>query len=227
MTRIVPPREDVTSFRDRKFKEALTKAAETVNSKAPNDASYLTLQSSLDLPNARTLTDSADITISDSGSVAQLALTPTGVVAGDYSAPDITVDENGRIVAAATGSGGLPDIVSAGSYTNANITIDTKGRVTAAANGSGGSSTWTETEIDFGSTPTWSKTFAISDGSVSGASKIVPVPSGNVATDRVGNDLEWDNLLLGAIAGSGSFTLTALAIPGPIVGKRKVYYQVA
>ena len=89
-----------------------------------------------------------------------------------------------------------------------------------------GGGTWTETEIDFGTTPQYSKTFTITDASVSGTSKIIVAPSGNVATSRTGNDLEWDNLLLGALAGTGSFTLTALALPGPVVGKRKVYYQV-
>lgn len=85
----------------------------------------------------------------------------------------------------------------------------------------------TEVEIDFGTTPVFSKTFTITDAAVSGASMIVVNPSGNVATDRVGNDLEWDNLLLGGLAGTGDFLLTALALPGPIVGKRKVYYQVS
>lgn len=85
---------------------------------------------------------------------------------------------------------------------------------------------WTETEVDFGTEPAWSATFTVTDALVSGASKIVCTPSGNPATGRVGNDLEWDNLLLGGIPGAGSFTLTALAMPGPIVGPRKVFYQV-
>lgn len=86
---------------------------------------------------------------------------------------------------------------------------------------------WTETEIDFGSVPVKDKTFTITDANVTSSSKIIVNPSGNVATGRVGNDLEWDNLILGALGGTGSFVLTALATPGPIVGKRKVFYQVA
>lgn len=88
------------------------------------------------------------------------------------------------------------------------------------------SALWTEAEIDFGTTPAWDETFTITDSLVSSGSKIVVVPSGKVATGRVGNDLEWDNLLLGALPGTGSFTLTALAFPGPVVGKRKIIYQV-
>jgi len=99
---------------------------------------------------------------------------------------------------------------------------------TLTINASGGSSTWTEVEVDFGSTPVWDKTFTITDAAVtSPAKKIIASPSGNVATGRVGNDLEWDNLLLGGLAGTGSFILTVLAIPGPIVGRRKIHYQVA
>lgn len=97
----------------------------------------------------------------------------------------------------------------------------------AASGGGGGGGTWTEAEIDFGTKPAWSKTFTVVDAGVSASSKIILCPSGNVATGQVGNDLDWDNLLLGGLAGSGSFTLTALAVPGPVVGKRKVFYSVA
>jgi len=90
-----------------------------------------------------------------------------------------------------------------------------------------GSFSMTETEIDFGTTPQWGKTFTVVDGTVSGASKISAWPSGNVATSRVGNDNEWDMIICTALAGTGEFTLTAMAMPGPIVGKRKVYYAIA
>jgi hypothetical protein len=92
---------------------------------------------------------------------------------------------------------------------------------------SGSGTTTTEVEIDFGTTPQWSKTFTITDAGVSPSSKILLFPSGNVATGRVGNDAEWDNLILAGLAGTGNFEVTAIASPGPIVGKRKVYYQLA
>lgn len=94
-------------------------------------------------------------------------------------------------------------------------------------NATGGGATWTEVEINFGTKPEWSKTFTIVDPSALPASKILVMPSGNVATGRVGNDLEWDNMVLGALSGTGQFTLTALATPGPVVGNRKVFYSIS
>lgn len=88
--------------------------------------------------------------------------------------------------------------------------------------------TWTEVEIDFGSSkPQWSKTFTITDADCTTAALVQVVQSGNVATNRVGNDAEWDQLMLAATPGTGSFVLTALAVPGPVVGRRKVAYQIA
>lgn len=113
-------------------------------------------------------------------------------------------------------------------FTGAGVTASVSGdTATVNITAGGGSFSMTEIEIDFGTTPQWGKTFTVVDGTVSGASMIACWPSGNVATSRVGNDYEWDMVMYTALAGTGEFTLTAMAFPGPIVGKRKVYYAIA
>jgi hypothetical protein len=86
---------------------------------------------------------------------------------------------------------------------------------------------WVEVEVDFGSSPQWVKTFTVTDANVTTATRVAVVPSGNVATSRVGNDAEWDSLICTALPAAGSFTLTVAAFPGPVVGRRKVQYQIA
>jgi hypothetical protein len=85
-----------------------------------------------------------------------------------------------------------------------------------------------EAEIDFGSgKPKYDASFTVTDADVTTSSKISVSPSGNVATSRVGNDWEWDGVIMAALAGIGNFSLYCTALPGPIVGKRKIYYTIA
>lgn len=91
----------------------------------------------------------------------------------------------------------------------------------------GGGGTWTEVEIDFGSTPVYSKTFTVTDGTVSGTSKVAVVPCGKIATGGSEDDWEWDGISFAANPGAGSFRVMANASPGPVAGKRKISYQVA
>ena len=93
-------------------------------------------------------------------------------------------------------------------------------------NASGGGSTWTEAEVDF-LTPSYDYQFTITDAAVDVASKITVIPCGKAATGRTADDWQWDGITFAALPAVGSFTLYAVAHPGPVIGKRKIQYSVA
>lgn len=92
--------------------------------------------------------------------------------------------------------------------------------------GGGGGGTWTEIEINFGSTPVYDAQFTITDASITSASQVAVVPCGEAATGRVTGDWEWDGATIAALPGSGSAVCSISFSPGPVVGARKFLYQV-
>lgn len=91
--------------------------------------------------------------------------------------------------------------------------------------GGGGSATWTETEVDFGTFGVYDATFTVTAAGVTGSSKVAVVSSGATATGRAAGDALWDGIVWAAVPASGQFTLYAHS-RGPVVGRRKILYQV-
>ena len=103
-------------------------------------------------------------------------------------------------------------------YTNDGLTI---------TGGGGAGATWSEAEFDFGTSPVWNKQFTLTDATItSSAKKVMIVPSGNAPTSGLSDEWEFDSITFAALAGAGSATVYASATPGPITGKRKVFYTV-
>jgi len=98
--------------------------------------------------------------------------------------------------------------------------------IDASATSGGSGATWTETEVDFGSSPVYTATFTITDASITSLSKVQVLPCGKAATGRTADDWSWDGATFAANPGSGSATCYAVFTPGPIVGRRKVQYSI-
>lgn len=99
-----PPRPSIDSFQDRKWKEAIAKA-QTVSASVP-DATFVTISHNAGLNNERTLAGSSAVTVTDNGANSSVALdlSATGVTAGTYVRPTLTIDSKGRITSASTGA---------------------------------------------------------------------------------------------------------------------------
>lgn len=106
------------------------------------------------------------------------------------------------------------------------VTATTSGNVATVNITGGGSASVTQIEVDFGTVPTRTKTFTITDASVSATSKIMIVQSGTAATGRHADENEMDPILFSGTPASGQFTLIANALTGPVAGKYKVLYIV-
>ncbi len=92
--------------------------------------------------------------------------------------------------------------------------------------GASGSFTIAEVEIDFDVPAVASKTFVITDGSVSPSSKIMAVQSGKAAIERFADENDMDKIVFAANPGSGQFTLWAQCLTGKVSGKYLVHYIV-
>lgn len=155
-------------------------------------------------------------------------LFPAGRVLTDTATIDIDTATAGQIKAAVI-DGSITTTKLGGDITAfAKTLLDDADAATARATLgiSAGSAAWTEYEIDFGTTGVYDATFTVVDAAVTALTEVAVVQSGATATGRADGDALWDSIAYAAVPAAGSFTLYALATPGPVVGKRKILYQV-
>ena len=85
---------------------------------------------------------------------------------------------------------------------------------------------WYQTSVNFGSNPTWNGAFTITNAFASTTSYIIVLMSGNSPTGLNEEEAEWDVITFAAKSLSGSFIVRAAAFPGPVSGRRKIFYLI-
>lgn len=148
------------------------------------------------------------------------ASTGGGISDGDKG--DITVSGSGSVWEIDAGVVGVTELSATGTPSSSTYLRGDNTWATV----SGGSLTVTETEVDFGTTPTTDKLFTITDAGASATSKIIIQASGKPATGRAAGDDQWDTITYAANPGTGSFDVYAKA-SGSVVGKRKIQYTIS
>ena len=102
--------------------------------------------------------------------------------------------------------------------------LEGTGDISISGGGGGGTTlSFLEIEVDFGTTPVSSKKFNIIDPLVSATNTIIVTPSTNAATDRFGNDWEFDMPFFSAKSNNGNLDIYA-TFNHYVVGKRKIKY---
>lgn len=117
-------------------------------------------------------------------------------------------------------------VARAVNFAGAGVSVAVSGAVATATIAGGAGASWTTVEVDFGSIPTYDKTFTVTDASVSLTSKVIALHAGDAATGRQADENELDALVCRAVPATGSFTLYVRSTTGPVAGKYKVHYTV-
>jgi len=106
------------------------------------------------------------------------------------------------------------------------ITVSEANAVATVSDIDTGGGDVTMVEIDFGTIPTRSKTFVVTDATITSSSHIMVTQSGTASTGRSADENEMDPITFSGTPQSGQFILIANTLNGPVVGKYRANYMV-